>query len=200
MKDLIKNIISSSIKNLFNNQPDILTDTSQTTMTEWNLAHHLANEIAKYIFWLNNDFDISKKNYKNRRPDIIFHKRGINELNFLVIELKRNDCIEEDIKKIKQDWMGSPLFYRFGASVVIKNEKDWNVILFEREDNYRIEFGAKENKKPLPLPINETMVCKIKFLVNQIYELAKSNNHKTNQQKQEKVKELENGPGLRDCI
>jgi|SRR3990167_7992588 len=80
MINLIGTILCSSIKNLFDNQPDILTNTSMTGMTEWNLGHHLANEIHKYIFWLNHDVDVTKRNVENRRPDIIFHKRGINTL------------------------------------------------------------------------------------------------------------------------
>jgi len=39
MKNLVGRIIASSIVNLFKNQPDILTYTSQTSLTEWNLAH-----------------------------------------------------------------------------------------------------------------------------------------------------------------
>jgi hypothetical protein len=87
MEKLIEMIIVSSIKNLFDTQPDILTHTYDTTMTEWNLAHHLSNELSKYIFWLNIENDVTKNHHDNKRPDIIFHIRNTKELDFLVIEM-----------------------------------------------------------------------------------------------------------------
>jgi|Deesub1362A_J573_1020465.scaffolds.fasta_scaffold00319_11 hypothetical protein len=72
MINLISKILCSAIKNLFENQPDIFDFTSQTGETEWNLCHHFANEIHKYIFC----------------------KRGINALNFLAIETK---CCNVDV-------------------------------------------------------------------------------------------------------
>lgn len=106
-------------------------------MTEWNFAHHLANEIAKYIFWLNHDIDVVKRNMNNHRPDIIFHKRGYNNMNFLVIEIKIGRNLSRDIKRIKEDWMSNPLKYRFGASIKIdrSNEEDWEFTLFDRDGN-----------------------------------------------------------------
>ena len=96
MIELIGAILTSAIRNLFDQQPDVLKNTSRTGMTEWNFGHHLANEIAKYIFWLNHDMDVMKRNYNNRRPDIIFHKRGSNGLNYLVIEIKCNNSTSGD--------------------------------------------------------------------------------------------------------
>lgn len=85
----IMNIIYSSIENMFRNQPDILDPTTQSIMTEWNLGHHYSNELAKYLYCFDNDNDIIKPNYSRKRPDILFHKRGTNKFNFLVIELKK---------------------------------------------------------------------------------------------------------------
>ena len=118
MQGLLKKIIESSIIELEQQQPNILNSTSQTTMTEWNLGHHFANVLSKYIFWLNNDLDVVKRNYNNKRPDIIFHKRGLNCLNTLVLELKINDNINDsDIVKIKEDWTQDPLSYKYGACI-----------------------------------------------------------------------------------
>jgi len=147
---LIGSILVSSIKKLFREQPDILLHTDDSTMTEWNLGHHLANEISKYIFWLNNDLDLSKRNYENRRPDIIFHKRGINELNFLVIELKINGDIEDDIDKIKNYWMSEPLRYRFGAIINIKSADDFNINLFPNDVNEKYTFSRQNNSISAP--------------------------------------------------
>lgn len=130
LDELIKDIIYSSIKNLFQNQPDIFINTRYTNFTEWNLSYHLSNEIAKYIFWLNVDLDVTKRNYNNRRPDIIFHKRRSNFLNYLVVELKksRNDN-QNDICKLKEDWMSEPLNYRYGAYINIWDKNKFEAIL-----------------------------------------------------------------------
>ncbi|PUU86355.1 hypothetical protein, partial [Halanaerobium sp.] len=63
MLKTLANILNSSILNLLKNQPNILINTSETTMTEWNLGHHLANELKKYIFWLDNDLELTKGHY-----------------------------------------------------------------------------------------------------------------------------------------
>lgn len=147
---LIGSILVSSIKKLFREQPDILLHTDDSTMTEWNLGHHLANEISKYIFWLNHDLDLSKRNYENRRPDIIFHKHGIHELNFLVIELKINGDIENDIEKLKNYWMSEPLRYRFGASINIKSAVDFNINLFSNEVNEKYSFSHQNDSISVP--------------------------------------------------
>ena len=179
MIDLIKRILSSSIVNLFNNQPNILTPTSQTTMTEWNLAHHLANEIAKYIFWLDHDIEVTKRNFDNRRPDIIFHKRGINALNFLVIELKMHDNTEGDIRKIKEDWMQSDLRYRFGVSIVVRSKTNWAVSVFERDNPEPLHLYHRTFKEQLPIPPitpqNKTIAKKIEGLVEEILKTKEKN-------------------------
>ena len=137
MRNLIKRIIISSINNLFRNQPDVLKHTSETGMTEWNLGHHLANEIAKYIFWLDVDIDVTKRNYDNKRPDIIFHKRNVIALNLLVIELKTsgNAGYQDDIKKIKEVWVDSELQYRFGAAILIIDKDNFEVCIIDRVKN-----------------------------------------------------------------
>ncbi|RKF45304.1 hypothetical protein BCY92_16790 [Bacillus wiedmannii] len=139
MNNLIKDIVYSSIRNLFRNQPDIFENTDQTNFTEWNLNYHLSNEIAKYIFWLNVDLDVTKCDYRNRRPDIIFHKRKTNALNFLVVELKKskNDS-QSDINKITEKWMRKPLNYRYGLYVNIWGEGEYRAILLKDGERYEI--------------------------------------------------------------
>ncbi len=133
--ELIGVILTSAIRNLFDQQPDVLKNTSRTGMTEWNFGHHLTNEITKYIFWLNHDMDVVKHNQNNRRPDIIFHKRGSNALNYLVVEIKCNNLTNADFKKIKKDWMGDDLHYRFGASIVVNSDSDFKVTVFYKNSS-----------------------------------------------------------------
>lgn len=164
---LIRDILASALYNLFQNQPDILTHTSLTTMTEWNFAHHYAIELAKYIFWLDHDVEVTKRNYQNHRPDIIFHKRGINKFNFLVIEIKLHGNIEADIQRIREDWMKGGLNYQFGACIKIVNINSWKIVLFER-DKEKISL-ILDNKKAFDLlippsilnPISKQILCLI---------------------------------------
>lgn len=93
----------------------------------------LVNELSKYIFWLNNEVDVAKRNYDNKRPDIIFHKRRTNKFNLLVVEAKKN-CSDkrQDIEKLKVNWMREPLNYRFGAYVNIWDKYRFEAILITR--------------------------------------------------------------------
>lgn len=166
MNNLIKDIVYSSIINLFQNQPDIFENTDQTNFTEWNLNYHLSNEIAKYIFWLNVDLDVTKRNYQNRRPDIIFHKRKTNTLNFLVVELKksRNDN-QSDINKIIEEWMRKPLNYRYGVYVNIWKRREYRAILLK--DGERCEINEFCNYISVP-NINNQLLNEYKKLTDEI--------------------------------
>lgn len=133
-KPLINKIVNTAIESLFNKQPDIFDYTSETNQTEWNLAHHLANEIHKFFPDLSCDIDVTKVNFENRRPDIILHKRGNNKRNLLVVEMKKagqKSGIQSDIKKIKSCWFSAPLYYKFGVIVDIKTNKNYYVKVFE---------------------------------------------------------------------
>ncbi|WP_242245426.1 hypothetical protein [Bacillus cereus group sp. BfR-BA-01330] len=157
MNNLIRDIVYSAIINLFQNQPDIFENTDQTNFTEWNLNYHLSNEIAKYIFWLNVDLDVTKRNYRNRRPDIIFHKRKTNALNFLVVELKksRNDS-QSDIDKIIEEWMKKPLNYRYGVYVNIWGVGEYRAILLK--DGGRCEINEFCNYISVPNTNNQLLI------------------------------------------
>ncbi len=188
MLNLIGKILVSAIRNLFANQPDVLTPTSFTGMTEWNFGHHLANEIIQYIFWLNHDLDVTKHNYDNRRPDIIFHKRGINDLNFLVVEIKTKGSSGKDIKKIRDGWVCHPLEYRFGASIVVQSTDDFEVNVFQK--NRSQTFSKSISVIPIPKMSDSDRILFIE-LVDKITLITKDEDYLQNPQKQAKVKALE---------
>jgi hypothetical protein len=132
----LKNILESAAYNLFRNQPNIFEFTSETGQTEWNLTHHLANEIHKLLPDYDCDLDVTKRNYDNRRPDIIFHKRGTNRYNLLVIEVKKDGSaqdLSDDIQKIKSDWFKEPSHYQFGAMINLKSDGSWEIKVFKNE-------------------------------------------------------------------
>ena len=134
MTKFVADILASAATSLAEEQPTLSKFTSETNEYEPNLSFHYANILRRFLFWLDCDFDVSKPNLGNRRPDIIFHKRGIHALNFLVVEVKRSECdAQEDIDKIRAFWFKEPLLYRFGASVVLGGNGSFTVRLLERE-------------------------------------------------------------------
>jgi len=129
----IDSALEQAIARLFEHQPNIFEFTSETGQTEWNLAHHLAVELCKFFPGLDHDLDVVKWNYENRRPDIIFHKRGTHEANYLVVEMKRDGDpseIDADIQKIHTHWFRAPLRYEFGAVVNLRTDGKHEIRVF----------------------------------------------------------------------
>lgn len=174
LNELIKDIIYSSIKNLFHNQPDIFVNTVYTNFTEWNLSYHLSNEIAKYIFWLNVDLDVTKRNYNNRRPDIIFHKRSTNSLNYLVVELKKSKNDNQfDICKLKEDWMSKPLNYRYGVYINIWGKDNFKATVLS--DGERQEINDSCNYINIP-SVSEKLLNEYKKFSDEIIRKKEATN------------------------
>src|SRR5262245_38994857 len=123
--DQIEKLIRDAIANLFAHQPDFWDFTAATNQTEWNIAHHLANELHAILRHYHCDLDVSKPNFDSKRPDIILHRRGRHNHNFLVIEVKRHaGDVGDDIDKIHNSWFYPPLQYHFGAVVAIPDGGD----------------------------------------------------------------------------
>ena len=121
----LESMLVRAVQNLFEMQPNIFEFTSETGQTEWNLAHHLANEVHKLFPELDCDLDVVKRHYDMRRPDIILHRRGTHADNFLVIEVKKDGGSEEiahDLRRISEQWFRDPLHYQFGAVVNLRTD------------------------------------------------------------------------------
>ena len=135
-KSIVEAKLKQAIDNLFENQPNIYDFTDGTGQTEWNLAHHLAYEIHKLFSAYDCDLDVTKHNYEERRPDIIFHKRNSHDSNFLVVEIKKDGTrrkMEDDIQKIKNFWFEDRLKYKFGAYINLKSNKTGEIKVIENE-------------------------------------------------------------------
>ncbi len=93
---------------------------SETLNSEWNLAHHYANALARLLPQnLSFDLDVIKPGFNKKRPDIIFHIPGTNANNFLVVEMKRGASerkINQELERVRSNWV-SGLGYEFGAVV-----------------------------------------------------------------------------------
>lgn len=132
----VKSGLEQAITQLFERQPNIFEFTSETGQTEWNLAHHLAVEVHECFPPFDCDLDVVKRNYGNRRPDIILHKRGTHEANFLVIEVKLDggpQDTDDDIKKIQEHWFTKPLCYEFGAVINLLTDSRHEVLVFQNK-------------------------------------------------------------------
>jgi hypothetical protein len=125
----VKDAIEKAIESLFAHQPDIFRLTPASAQTEWNLTHHLAHELSALFPALAYDVDIIKPDAGDRRPDIVYHRRGTHEDNFLVIEVKRDNqrAITGEIEKIEQYWFAEPYLYQFGAALNLNSDFTYQV-------------------------------------------------------------------------
>jgi hypothetical protein len=134
----LEKTLNTAVDSLFTNQPNIFDFTPETGQSEWNLSHHLANEISKLLPNLDCDLDVIKVNIGNKRPDIIFHKRGSNKNNFLIVEVKRDGKsweIKGDVEKIKLFWFKNNLKYLFGATINLKSNKEKAISVFKNTES-----------------------------------------------------------------
>lgn len=112
------------------------------------ISHQLASYIEKFLrdneviddsFYVdieyNKNLQITKSNNgSNIRPDIIVHKRGINDHNLIVIELKKNNYLgrnhinlKNDIKKIRDLCDVNGIYkYKYGF-MLIANDANINI-------------------------------------------------------------------------
>lgn len=150
--------VIKSVRMMFANQPDLARFTSQTNHHEPNLSFHLANEMWRYFSWLNCDFDVIKTEYQNKRPDVVFHRRGGNRFNLLVVEVKRksnpdvNDWIcQSDEEKINNFWFVGRLRYPFGVSVVVDEQtSEFSFALFRNGSQNPRRFSSLNFGKDYP--------------------------------------------------
>jgi hypothetical protein len=116
--------VAEAVERLFASQPDIFGFTPESAQTEWNLTHHLARELSALLPGFVYDVDIRKPGAGDRRPDIVFHRRGTHEDNFLVIEVKRDSpkAVAGELEKIRRHWFAEPYLYRFGVALNLNSD------------------------------------------------------------------------------
>lgn len=110
----ISNKITKAIKRISD------TKSSIWNTAERNICHHIASELEQDFPEYNIDIELDKDD--RRRPDIVIHKRGNNEDNLIVFQVKKNPStksIEDDIKKINETFFRKPYLYTFGVFISI---------------------------------------------------------------------------------
>ncbi len=142
---MVEGLLRLAVDDLYQNEPDFDRFSSETAQTEWNLAAHLAPEIAKYFEGYSYDIDVMKVNLNNKRPDIIIHSRGSNtRFNLLVVEVKREgseQAILSDAEKIQDYWFSERLRYQFGATINLRDGSPPDVKVFTTASLARPQSG-----------------------------------------------------------
>ena len=136
--NILKECIIEAANSLYKNDYYLIEhDVHEVTLTH-RLALYLEEKIKKEFNTIKFNFDIEyNKNYEEpkrlvpgedgKRPDIIIHRRGNNDYNLIIIELKKNKGIaddDSDDRKLKGATSGSHDFkYDLGAYINIKKDK-----------------------------------------------------------------------------
>jgi len=138
-KDSVRGAIEQAIANLFANQPDIFDLSDESEQTEWNLTSHLAPEISALLPPMAYDFELRKPDAGDRRPDIVFHARGIHDDNFLVIEVKRDNPngLAGEVTKIETYWFAQPYLYQFGAAINLNKDQSYQLEVLTNTANQK---------------------------------------------------------------
>ena len=109
------------------------------------LVHHYTNEVRKLLPELEYDCDpeINKRLPKKiKRPDLVVHRRGTQDHNLLVIEVKRNGKrggIKKDAWKIQNYFLKDPFNYQFGAVVNLKKAEPSEVEVLVNKPEKAVE-------------------------------------------------------------
>ncbi len=120
----------------------------QHDIREEAVSHHLAVYLEHLFptFDVDCEYDKSGEGRKRSsttgrdiRPDIIVHRRGLNDHNLLVIEVKKKPCIDEaDSSKVK-DCMHE---YGYSWAICISLEADWARLEWQGHGVSAIGLGA----------------------------------------------------------
>jgi hypothetical protein len=137
--ELIKSIIEKSIDELYEYDNYLL----QEDVHEQSICSMFAEYIRKNLKDQNAKWDVDNEYNRcesfpkrlnrigNVKPDIIIHKRGLNNIenieynNLLVIEMKKNPTVQEtinDLQKIDAFIEESPFHYCYGLFIGIRKD------------------------------------------------------------------------------
>jgi restriction endonuclease S subunit len=135
------------------------------TTSEWNLTHHLAESLKRVFEKYDVDVELIK-DPTNERPDIVVHKRGVNDYNLLAIEVKIKPTktdVQQDVEKLERLMLGKYLYRSalfVGYDTTLKNEetfslsKEVNFILVRPDGRLDSKF-VEDHKEYKNTPIGE---------------------------------------------
>jgi hypothetical protein len=131
----LKRVISKSIRRLYIDDIDLIERKGMEQSIAFRFTLYL-NEALQTVKWVNDlqlDIDIeynknglapkrTPRRPKGTRPDVIIHKRGNNESNLLIIEIKgwwNQESREIDIIKL-EDFTHQDGEYKYGLGVFLE--------------------------------------------------------------------------------
>jgi hypothetical protein len=165
---------------MWQKDPTLGKYTSYTFQHELNLSFHFATELHNWFSWLDCDFDVAKAGGNRERPDIILHRRASHALNFLVIEIKREKSRKDvpvDLMQIRQRWFGYPLAYRFGAAVILEDDKpEFEVQILSRQERGENPIILKHSNMGAPLVAPSCDRVHLEKVAHKILETADTGN------------------------
>lgn len=160
MREFLINMINNACKNVYNQDRYLIKNDKCKDNLNYVSERSIMFRFGIYLQdYLNNyaklkDYNLDSEYNKNlgdlKRiqdwengaiPDIIIHKRGTNDYNVLIIEIKTwwNDNITDDLRKIDKFMeVNSDYSYKYGA-VIIFRENSVEIIFKEQGcDDYKI--------------------------------------------------------------
>jgi hypothetical protein len=167
---------------MWKREPTLGKYTAETAEHELNLAFHYAAELRHWLPWLDCDFDVTKLNFNRERPDIILHRRGSNKANLLVIEIKRErfrSGVPADLEQIRTRWFRGNLRYRFGASLILDEDRCTAeaCVLFREQPESETRRKLADLTRPLAPPkFNDVQGKTLHGLISRLTDAASSDN------------------------
>ena len=160
---------------MWKEEPTLSRYSPATMEHELNIAFHYASRLRRWFTWLDCDYDIQKSDLGCKRPDIVFHVRGVHEFNLLIIEVKRKGDVkggQDDLKKIHANWFSAPYLYQYGASVVF-NEADKTAklrVIQKGAENTLDAYTSSTEYSDIPPPSDAEIVKQCRELGEKLYE------------------------------
>lgn len=143
-QDIVMTIIANALDFLYNNDQYLISNGKRYYVSERSIAHKLGGYLSQLIqeydvdCEFSRDLDAIKKMGCDKIiPDIIVHKRGSNDDNLIIIEVKpwwndKSQALIKDENKLAYLTNSNNQYkYKYGFSLIInKNREDTEVKIF----------------------------------------------------------------------
>lgn len=142
----IKNKVVNACKRVSDTEPGVWRT------SEWNICSHLQSVLNEVFSDYNVDVELIK--HDGRRPDIVIHKRGNNDDNLVIFQVKKDPNlrdIQSDLDKILGTFFAEPYNYTFGVLISIGKvpeslpEFDLDRIGIVEVDGWVLDQGNQED-------------------------------------------------------
>ena len=134
-KDVFKETLNCGLDRLYEKDQYLICNRLDNHGSELSITHKLGTYLESLFqeYDVDCEYNRNEENIKRRkagrpiRPDIIIHKRGDNENNFIVIEVKTwwNKNTRKDKTKLYEMTDKNGVFrYQYGISLIIEKARD----------------------------------------------------------------------------